>query len=513
MFEEKIISYHEAEAFFDKIKSTGKKIVQCHGTFDLVHPGHVYHLEEARSLGDVLVATITAEQFVNKGPGRPYFNDKHRLKAISALGCVDYVVLIPFPAAVEAIACVKPDIYCKGKEYADPNIDVAGNIMDDVATVRRYGGEIRYIGSIVFSSTKLINNFFDNVAPEIKEFCRSLAMEYPPEAFRRAVDSLADLRVLIIGDIIFDRYTATSVQGLTSKNKILSTRFIEEDMQAGGALAVFRHVKQFCHDVKLVSLLGTESWVDNEIGKYLAPEDCSLIRDANYTTIVKQRFVQPITPGKEIVKLFSVNYIDNSAPAPELSARVHEATRALIKDYDLVIVMDFGHGLMDPGLRELVQKEAKFLAVNCQTNSNNYGFNIIDRQYQRADCFALDQTEIHLAMASTKVDYSEALQSLREKLGAEYAWLTRGATNTIGLRRGACKPCQLLPLENAVTDTIGAGDAFFSVAALAACAKLPLELTTFLGQLSGGQAVNIVGNTEAISKPVLLKSGMSLLNF
>ena len=64
-----------------------------------------------------------------------------------------------------------------------------------------------------------------------------------------------------------------------------------------------------------------------------------------------------------------------------------------------------------------------------------------------------------------------------------------------------------------VVDTVGAGDAFFAIAALAAQKKLPIELSTFLGQLAGAQAVKIVGNEHPISKQVLLKSGMSLLNF
>src|SRR5271163_1702574 len=144
MSRNKIIAFDAAPAVFNKFKDKGKKIVQCHGTFDLLHPGHIYHLEEARELGDVLVVTVTAERHVNKGPGRPFFNDQLRAKSLAALTCVDYVVLIPHAAAVEAIDCVKPDIYCKGTEYADAVNDVTGNIGDDISSVKRHGGQIRY---------------------------------------------------------------------------------------------------------------------------------------------------------------------------------------------------------------------------------------------------------------------------------------------------------------------------------------------------------------------------------
>lgn len=106
----KIVSFSDAPKFFARLKKEGKKIVQCHGTFDLIHPGHIIHFEEARALGDVMVVTITGEDYVNKGPGRPHFNDELRVKYLTSLEYIDYVVVVPFPAATEAIECVGPHI-------------------------------------------------------------------------------------------------------------------------------------------------------------------------------------------------------------------------------------------------------------------------------------------------------------------------------------------------------------------------------------------------------------------
>jgi cytidyltransferase-like protein len=113
----KVISFDEARSRFAELRKAGKTIVQSHGIWDLIHPGHICHLEEAGELGDALVVTITADKHVHKGPGRPYFNEQLRLRSIAALECVDYVVLIPFPDAGPAIECVRPHIYCRGKEY------------------------------------------------------------------------------------------------------------------------------------------------------------------------------------------------------------------------------------------------------------------------------------------------------------------------------------------------------------------------------------------------------------
>jgi sugar/nucleoside kinase (ribokinase family) len=183
-----------------------------------------------------------------------------------------------------------------------------------------------------------------------------------------------------------------------------------------------------------------------------------------------------------------------------------------IDKYDLVLVMDFGHGLLEDLVRVYVQQQAKFLAVNCQTNSNNHGFNILTRRYRRADAFSLDQTEMNLAVGRREIDYGRELTGLAAQLGSKYAWITRGQSETLG-RNCQQELCKCSPFERVVVDTLGAGDAFCSVAALAAVSGLPLNLATFMGQLAGAQAVKIVGNSEPIRKPKFLKAGMSMLAF
>ncbi len=508
----KILPFDKAPVHFEKLRAKNKVIVQCHGTFDMIHPGHIVHFEEAKALGDVLVVTLTAEKFVNKGPGRPYFNDNLRTRWLAALECVDYVVVVPYPAAVEAIECVRPRFYCKGREYEQYQNDVTGNIADDVATVRRLGGEIRYVGSIVFSSTRLLNEHFEPYPPEVKSFCHEVAQSCSPSRFREIVEGFSKLRVLIIGDIIFDKYTTLEVQGLTSKNRILSGRYVSEEMQAGGALAVFRHIREFTPNVKLISLVGTEPWLEETLSDFIDPHEQDLVRSSKFTTIVKQRFVEPRHEGKELSKLFSVNFIDKRAPDEALQYAVLERIADQIDDYDLVLVMDFGHGMMEDLVRVYVQQQAKLLAVNCQTNSNNHGFNILGRRYHRADAFTLDQTEMNLTVGRRDLDHGKELSALAAQLGSRYAWLTRGSYETLG-RNGQKELCACAAFERVAVDTLGAGDAFCAVASLAAAAKLPLNLATFMGQLAGAQAVKIVGNSEPIRKSKFLKGGMSMLAF
>ena len=506
----KIIAFDDLSETIFKEKAKGKTIVQCHGTFDLIHPGHIIHFEEAKSLGDVLVITLTAEKHVSKGPGRPYFNDQLRILSLTSLEFVDYVSIVPHVTAVEAIETVKPDIFCKGKEYENQANDVTGNIKDDVETVKKVGGKIAYVGSVVFSSSKLLNRIFSKHSKSTQNLIKQLATEFPLDKLREIVDQFSSLKVLVIGDIIFDKYSTVAVQGLTSKNRILSSRFVDESLQPGGALAIFRHIREFTPEVKLLSLVGKETWVERFLDNHLSFEENWVFQESSFTTIIKHRFVEPLSDGKELSKLFSVNHLDEEYPEKPIINKLSEKLKREISNFDLVLVADFGHGVMSDDIRIIVQEMAPFLALNCQTNSNNYGFNVINRQYQRADSFSLDQTEMSLACGKKRFNEIQELESLFNSFGASYGWFTRGGSETIGIDTDA-KPYLCDSLEKAVVDTVGAGDAFCAVASLAAASKQNLDLATLMGQISGALAVRTIGNTEPVRKVDFIKSLEAIL--
>jgi cytidyltransferase-like protein len=486
-------------------------VVHCHGTFDLVHPGHLVHFEEARALGDLLVVTLTAGNYVKKGPGRPFFEDRLRAKFLAGLSCVDLVSIVPFPAAKEAIEAVRPDIYCKGIEYKDKTGDVSGKLSEDIRSVRRCGGKVAYVGSVVFSSSKLLRDGLEARSKAVTRLCKGISKHTSVEKLRQVVEGFRDLKILVVGDIIFDRYSTVAVQGLTSKNRIISCRFLKEETQCGGALAVYRHLREFAPRTQLLGALGTESWVSQLMDRTVKNGGNLSVRDPNYVSIVKQRFVDPRMEGKELSKLFSVNYLREDGITPAMEKEALRRLRKVLPQTDVVLIMDFGHGLMTPSIRKYLQKEARMLVVNCQTNSNNFAFNLINRKYRRADAFALDSAEIHLAAGEKDIHFETELRVLAKTLGARAAWLTQGSVETVGWSpKEGFVWCE--PLAKTVVDTVGAGDAFISMATLAAAKRLPLDLATLLGQLAGAEAVGIVGNERPISKTSVLKGAMSLLS-
>ena len=88
----KIIEFSKAKSFFAKIKKK-KKIIQCHGVFDLVHPGHIRHFAHCRSKAEILIVSLTSDAFINKGNYRPFVPEKMRAQNLAVLEMVDFVII------------------------------------------------------------------------------------------------------------------------------------------------------------------------------------------------------------------------------------------------------------------------------------------------------------------------------------------------------------------------------------------------------------------------------------
>jgi rfaE bifunctional protein nucleotidyltransferase chain/domain len=155
----KIIDIEDLAKKIRELKLKGETVVQCHGCFDFMHPGHIKHFQEARQMGDILVVTVTPDKYIDKGPGRPVFNECLRMESIAALECVHYVALNKWPTAEETLRLLKPNIYVKGQEFENLE-DKTGKIQKEHEVTSEIGAEMRFTHEIVFSSTRLLNKYF-----------------------------------------------------------------------------------------------------------------------------------------------------------------------------------------------------------------------------------------------------------------------------------------------------------------------------------------------------------------
>lgn len=492
------------------LKKENKRIALCHGVFDLVHPGHIIHLQQAKQMADVLVVSITAEQYVRKGPGRPYFNDETRMRFLEAIEYVDYVMLSEGYTVDDIVESVEPDLYIKGEEYARESEDITGKISEERALVEQHGGRVKYTSGQVFSSTKLINTALHGLPEDVIRYMEGFSEKYSLEDIKEYTEQVQQLKILVIGDVIIDKYTYCSVQGLMSKDMGYSARLNYSEEYLGGAVAVARHISTFNENVTLMSMIGCEEDIRLKLFDELADKmQLKFTYSGTFPTIVKHRYLTKNTKREEYRKVFSINNIpDPMEYEPEAREEFKRKLKEKIGEYDAVFLCDFGHGLIDGEIKNILEEKARYLILNCQTNSTNVGVNIITK-YNRADIFTLDQKELKLAFPVDAAKERQALEKLRQHLGGA-GWLTRGSLGAYGIEKGMLYECPAFTLT--VRDTIGAGDAFFAVAGLYAAAGAPIEAGTFMGNISGALGANIVGNKDAVEKVNVLKYVNTLMN-
>jgi rfaE bifunctional protein nucleotidyltransferase chain/domain len=159
---DKIVSNQKAKKIIDELKHKKKTVGLCHGGYDLLHPGHIKHLQSAKKLCDVLFVSVTSDRFVTerKGIGRPIFDENLRAFSLAALESVDYVIISNYKRATDVIVQLKPSFYIKGPDFINKKTK---GITEERKVIRDVGGTIKYTRDPTLSTTKIIDYIIKNV--------------------------------------------------------------------------------------------------------------------------------------------------------------------------------------------------------------------------------------------------------------------------------------------------------------------------------------------------------------
>ena len=505
MSQEKIKELDELAAILDSLRGE-RRIVLCHGVFDLLHIGHIKHFEQAREHGDVLVVTLTQDRYVNKGPHRPAFSQALRAEMIASLACVDYVAINRWPTSEETIRLLKPHVYVKGSDYADPADDRSGKIVEERQAVESVGGRIVFTGGVSFSSTQLINRYLPVFPEEVSRFLDGFSQRHSADEVVGYLERARDLKALVLGEAIIDEYCSCETMGKSGKEPVLAARYVSEEKFAGGALAVANHVASFCQRVGLLTFLGRTDAQEEFIRQRLnqaVTADFLYLEDA--PTIVKRRFVETY-PFQKLFELYIMGESEVGEAAQEaLCTRLNK----VLPDYDLAIVADYGHGMIGPEAVRVLAEKARYLAVNTQVNAGNHGFNTVSK-YPRADYISVSEKEIRLEVRDRRADLRRIVSDVSRRLSAPRIFITRGEEGCLCFD-GQEGFFEAPALASRVVDRIGAGDAVFAVTALLAVQGAPGEVIGLVGNAVGAQAVRTVANREPIDRLALVKHIDSLL--
>ena len=529
----KILTLDALLARVEDARRQGLRIVHCHGCFDIVHPGHVRHLEFAARLGDILLVTLSGDGMIAKGTGRPLIPERLRAENLAALNFVDWVHIDAHPTALEVIEAVKPDVYLKGREY-ESNRDP--RFLAEREAVERHGGRVVFSsGDVVFSSSALIAAMAEDHDPITRRLAQlGDAHDLRPSTLEHFADRFAHQRIVVIGEPILDTYIHCERPEVASEGPIMTLRPLEQTSYDGGAAIICRHLAAQGASVELLTALPPDDAGAAALVERLRAQGVAVRSVASDQPVTeKQRYlvghqkVMKVDRGRAMtidarsrerfvdLAVAAVSGQPDSDGGTASGASAGESGSA---SAGAVIFADFGQGLLTPAtLDRLITRLRPLVPVLTGDVSG-----------KRANLLRLREMDL---LCPTEAELREAMGDFAEGLGAVvWRWLettrvkaaliTMGSEGVIAFGRGS--PPRLATTTTARRtvgegdegrthpprlqsehvpalgpigiDPLGCGDALLATATLALTAGADLVQAAYLGSLAATVESRHLGN-------------------
>jgi len=515
---DKIVKMGDIQLLQEKLavlKQEGKRIALAHGCFDCLHIGHIFYLKEAKADADVLIVSVTPDIYVKgqKGAMRPYYSEEIRMGGLAALGCVDYVVLNNDDWAVPVIDAIQPHIYAKGVEYKD----VPNSMLEAERTaVESHGGELVFIDAPVKSSASFVLNRWEGqkmYGEELDAFLHRFRSEHPVDTLLTALDKIKESKVLVIGETIIDEYIYTSQLGVAPKSSVIARHYESSETMYGGAFFAALNAAQLAGQVTLLTMLGSDGmgWWNGMEQKMPKNMRAHVIYANDRQTPRKSRLID----GREHEdqrNMSELCYGTKYAPMmSQVSRSIITAIDDLVAQHDMIMVADFGHGMIDNIIGAHISKQRgyrgrtgrRFVSVMTQTNESNTPFNTLGK-YGNLDCVILDDDEVKVNLRSPREPDVNSLDHIAHINSSDTVVMTVGRRGAY-IRKYGDRP-EHVPaflVQNTV-DRIGAGDAFYAVASQVARAGYGSDVIGVLGCLAGAICCKSVGTSQPVTRDELI---------
>lgn len=488
---DKILTLPELLDFRLRARADNQTLVHCHGCFDIVHPGHIQHLEFARSLGDRLVVSISADTHVNKGVNRPLIPDDLRAASVAALQCVDAVYINPNPTAVELLNSLQPDIYVKGREYEkihDPRF------MAERDAVTTHGGRVVYSsGEIIYSSTELIRSMnrrgFDQ--DRITRFTDQYGLSTPH--LHQLLHRSRGLKILVIGDYLLDRYHFCDAAGVAGEAPMMSLRSLQQQDFDGGAAVVALHLAGLgANPILFTSLADDSASHQTELRLRSAGVDVQSIRQRR----------QLVTKNRYLVEQQKLLKVDEGAESP-LDSRAEESLAGkILQAADgaaAAIFTDFGYGTLTAGLLERILPTLRAKVPILTADISGPRSNLL--QFKHVNLLCPTEREVRQTLHDFTSGLGAVVWNLLHQTGAKQALITLGKQGLLTFdspgdaSEGQRLQSEYLPaMAGHAIDPLGCGDALLATASLCLAAGGSLYAAALLGSLAAALEAEQIGN-------------------
>ena len=475
-----------------------KKIIFCHGVFDVVHPGHIRHLAYAKTKADILVVSITVDKHIEKGIYRPHIPEGLRALNLAAFEMVDYVIIDKEAKPLKNLELIQPDFFAKGFEYTSKGLPPA--TKEEAEVVARFGGVMIYTpGDVVYSSSKFLNLSL----PKLQIEKLLLLMEDNNISFnslRNILKKLGDNHVHVVGDTIVDSYTRTSFIGGQTKTPTFSVLYQGQDDYVGGAGIVAQHLRAAGARVTFSTVLGNDSFKDFVIQTLKkAGVEHDVIIDNTRPTNNKNAI---IAAGYRLLK---IDTLDNRPVSEEILSKLTNSIKK--STADALVFSDFRHGIFNrmsiPSLTGAIP--AKSFRVADSQVASRWGnitefknFDLITPN-ERESRFALaDQDSTIGGLSSLLLDTTN-YKNLILKLGERGVFCSTNAQNAKN------SYFSINSFSTNVVDAVGAGDALLAYATLGMLTTNSLVVAGILGSIAAACECECDGNIPIRPENILKK--------
>jgi rfaE bifunctional protein kinase chain/domain len=476
-----------------------RKVIMCHGVFDVVHPGHVRHLAYAKSKADILVTSITTDKHIDKGIYRPHVPEQLRALSLAAFEMVDYVIIDEEPKPLKNLQRIQPDYFAKGFEYTSGGLP--SSTQEEADVVNGYGGEMIFTpGDAVFSSSK----FIQLAPPKINLEKLLSLMNVEGISFddlRLAVNALKGCRVHVVGDTIVDSYTRTTFIGGQTKTPTLSVCYQGRDDYIGGAGIVSQHLRAAGAEVLFSTVLGDDDFKNFVVeGLTAAGIKCHPLIDSSRPTTNKNVV---IADGYRLLK---IDTLDNHMISDNVLEKLVENIK--MTHTNAVVFSDFRHGIFNritiPKLVDAIPA-GTYKVADSQV-ATRWG-NITE--FKNFDLITPNEREARFALADQDSTIGRLAGALAEKTKYRMMIMKLGERGSFTVLAETHKCMNSFfsidSFTNHVVDAVGAGDALLAYATLAMLSNGSEVVASILGAMAAACECELDGNIPVKPGDVLVR--------
>ena len=464
------------------------------GNFNIVHPGHLRLLRTAKEYGNRLIVAVQSDRLAGTAAHLP---ENLRLDGVQSQGIVDEAFIFDEPLT-KVINRLRPDVVVKGKEHE-----------------RRYNAEAvslaEYGGRLVFSSGETIFSAHYLIRKEFHTF-DSRTISLPKEFLARhsiaksrligLLNSFADLKVCVVGDLIVDEYITCEPLGMSQEDPTIVVTPIDSTRFVGGAGIVAAHAAGLGANVRFFTVSGNDASRDFGFEALTAAGvDAQLLVDNSRPTTLKQRYR---SKGKSLLR---VSHLHQGAISAALQAQLLAELEIALDEADLLVFSDFNYGCLPQPLVDQLILAAKsrgvLLAADSQSSSQVGDIS----RFSGMDLITPTEREARISTRNREDGLVVLAEQLRQQAVANNVLLKLGEEGLL-IHAGIDKGDDWLTdrvdaLNSAPKDVAGAGDSLLITSAMALACGATIWEAACLGSLAAAVQVGRVGNTPLCVEELL----------